>query len=139
MATRLCMHKKLAQTINQKSSNYSPNLCHQIFFVMVNFYYFKTMFVINTGQQPKLSWKNTSIFHIIFVAEYESEIRFFPSRQNFAVLPISWLPGLKISFSEKTMGDIENLTCYRWFKIKFCAFRKKILKIGSAVLEILAI
>ena len=34
-----------------------------------------------------------------WVAESESGIRFFPSRQNFAVLPISWLPGLKISFS----------------------------------------
>ena len=47
-----------------------------------------------------------------WVAESESGIRFFPSRQNFAVLPISWLPGLKIIFEffEKTMGDIENLT-----------------------------
>ena len=45
-----------------------------------------------------------------WVAESESGIRFFPSRQNFAVLPISWLPGLKISFFEffgKIMGDID--------------------------------
>ena len=46
-----------------------------------------------------------------WVAESESRIRFFPSRQNFAVLPISWLPGLKISFSSfsKKLWEISKI------------------------------
>ena len=72
----------------------------------------------------------------------ESPFFFFPSRQNFAVLPISWLPGQKISFwsfSEK-LWEISKI----WpdigdFKLNSAHFKKKKLKIGSAVLEILAI
>ena len=76
------------------------------------------------------------------VAESESGIRFFPSRQNFAVLPISWLPGLKISFSSflEKLWEISKI----WpdigdSKLNSAHFKKKKLKIGSAVLEILAI
>ena len=63
-----------------------------------------------------------------WVADSEAGIRFSPSRQNFAVLPILWLPGTKISFSrfvKKTIRDIENLITFRRFRIKFCAFTKK--------------
>ena len=52
----------------------------------------------NTGQQPKLSWNKDSCFHIIFGRWVRIRHPFFPSRQNFPVLAISWLPGLKISF-----------------------------------------
>ena len=58
-------------------------------------------------------------------------VKFFFSLANFMVA----------SFSRfvKTVGDIEYLNAYQWFKIKFCVFLKKKLKIGSAVLQILAI
>ena len=77
-----------------------------------------------------------------WVAESESGIRFSPSRRNFAVLPISWLPGLKISFSRfsEKLWEISKI----WpnigdSKLNSAHFKKKKLKIGSAVLEILAI
>ena len=59
------------------------------------------------------------------VAEPESGIRFFPSRQNLAVLPnfmVARPENQFFAFCEKTIRDIENLNTYQRFKIKFCAF-----------------
>ena len=63
-------------------------------------------------------------------------------RQNFALLPISWLPGLKISFSSfsEKLREVSKI----WpntgdSKLNSAHLKKKKLKIGSAVLEILAI
>ena len=54
----------------------------------------------NYTEQQKFahSMKLTNLYYI-WVAESESGIGFFPARQNLAVLPISWLPGTKITFS----------------------------------------
>ena len=67
--------------------------------------FFKTKFsyvhylIYYTGQQTFCPEIKPLVSLQFWVAESESGIRIFPSRQNFAVLPISWLPGLKISFS----------------------------------------
>ena len=53
----------------------------------------------NTGKQAFCPEAKPLVSIQFWVAESESGIRFFPPRQNFAVLPISWLPCLKISFS----------------------------------------
>ena len=96
----------------------------------------------NTGQQAFCPEAKPLVSIQFWVAESESGIRFFPSRQNFAVLPISWLPGLKISFSSfsEKLREISKI----WpdigdSKLNSAHFKKKKLKIGSAVLEILAI
>ena len=60
---------------------------------------FQSKCINNIGQQAFCPEAKPLVSIQFWVAESESGIRFFPSRHNFAVLPISWLPGLKISFS----------------------------------------
>ena len=53
---------------------------------------------------------------------------FFPSRQNFALVPISWLPGRKIDFSDfmnESDKDIIYLSGYT-FRIIFCALKNEV-------------
>ena len=64
---------------------------------------FLIQFYDYTGQRNEIFFFYTDMKPVLsvqfWVADSEPGIRFSPSRQNFAVLPISWLPGPKISFS----------------------------------------
>ena len=89
-----------------------------------------------------LPWNKTTCFCIILGHWVRIRNQFFSITSEFCSIAnflVARSENQSFAFCEKTIRDIENLNTYVRFKIKFCAFKKKILKIGSAVLEILAI
>ena len=90
-------------SISEKNKNCFSLLHCFIFYKnirwILQFLFTSFCFRHNTGQQTFFPEIKSLVSIQFWVAESESGIYFFPSRQNFAVLPISWLPGLKYSFS----------------------------------------